>query len=51
MDSAKEAEKHSVDNQLLRSQVEELRKQNDQLRSILLANSIPVPPNLLADIL
>lgn len=47
MESLKEAERVNVDTDLLRSQVEELRKQNEALRAILAANHIPVPPNLI----
>lgn len=49
-ESAKEVERLSVDNELLRSQVEELKKQNDTFRAIFMAKGMPIPQELLNDV-
>lgn len=49
-ESAKEVERLSVDTELLRSQVEELKKQNDNFRAIFMAKGIPIPQELLNDV-
>ena len=48
-ESVKDNERMVVDSELLRSQVEELKKQNDMFRSIFIQKGIPIPPDLLSD--
>jgi upstream stimulatory factor len=49
-ENSKEVERLGVDTELLRSQVEELKKQNDTFRAIFLQKGIPIPQELLNDV-
>ncbi|XP_076438454.1 upstream stimulatory factor 2-like [Babylonia areolata] len=50
METVKETERMSVDMELYRSQMEELKRQNESLRALLINNNIAIPPNLLPDL-
>ncbi|KAL8594261.1 hypothetical protein ACOMHN_044205 [Nucella lapillus] len=47
VEAVKDADRKTMDSELLRSQLDEARTQNQALRALLAANHIPLPPTLL----
>ena len=48
-ENVKDTERMVVDTELLRGQVEDLKKQNEMFRAIFIQKGIAIPPELLSD--